>query len=57
VVARDGERAALAQHRHAIVRVGVIADDVAQAQELRDPAAIERRERRAQGFAIAVDVG
>jgi hypothetical protein len=57
VIAGNRQRAPLAQHRHALVRVGVVADQIAQAQQALDDAALERGEHRRERLAIAVRVG
>ena len=56
VVAGDAERTALAQHGHAGVGVGVVADEVAHAEELLDAQIVEVAQRRFRRFAVAVDV-
>jgi len=57
VVAGDAEHAPLAHDRRAFVRVGVVADDVAEAGEALDAARLERFKHGDQRLAVAVDVG
>ncbi|OAI50941.1 hypothetical protein AYO46_08955 [Betaproteobacteria bacterium SCGC AG-212-J23] len=55
MVTGDRRRAALAQEGRAFVRIGVIADDVADAGDARDAAGVQRREHRAERLAVALD--
>src|SRR5688572_2586040 len=57
VVAGDRQRAALAHHGDALVRVGVIADDVAQAQQTCHLPALEGSQGGGEGLPVAMDVG
>ena len=56
VIAGDDARAARAQERDAGIRVGVIADDVADARELAGATRVECREHRLERLEVAVDV-
>jgi len=56
VVAGDRQHAPLAHDGGALVGVGVVADDVAQAGEAFHAARLERGQRRVQRLAVAVDV-
>ena len=56
VVAVQGDRAALPHQRRALVRLGAVADHVAEAPDLLRPGGLDRLEHRLQGREIGMDV-
>src|SRR5262249_19080494 len=56
VVAGDAGYVARAQDAHALVGVGVVADDVAQAEKPIDTDRVDGRQRRLERLPVAVDV-